>query len=66
MITLKFTSAALLWQFKQIIKTGEVEINLKELNITCRCEEKEISFAIQHYKAVVLLELLELNKNLQE
>jgi hypothetical protein len=54
-ITLKFKSAAQLWQFKQAIASQQVEINLKHCTLTCHCDEKEVALAQEKYGATQMI-----------
>ncbi len=56
-VVLKFTSAALLWAFKQAIGAPEVDINLDQCTITCECSETEITLATTIYRAKIVGEV---------
>lgn len=55
-VTLKFTSANRLWQFKQAIKADQVNIDLKNCTLTCTCSTEDIKLAVEQYGAIVLEE----------
>jgi hypothetical protein len=56
LVTLKFKSANLLWQFKQAIKAGNVNIDLKKCTLTCNCSAEEIKLAMEKYGAIIIEE----------
>ena len=53
-VTLSFPSIHLLWAFVQVANLSFVEINLPRIQLTCQCNEKDVSIAITQFEAIVI------------
>ena len=53
-VTLSFPSIHLLWAFVQVANLSFVEINLPKMQLTCQCNEKDVSMAITQFEAIVV------------
>ena len=53
-VTLSFPSIHHLWAFVQVANLSFVEINLPRIQLTCQCNEKDVSIAITQFEAIVI------------
>jgi hypothetical protein len=51
--TLYFPSLSLLWTFSQTLKVTNLEINTREMSLTCVCSEEDTKKAISDFKATL-------------
>jgi hypothetical protein len=48
-----FPTLNLLWTFSQTLKVTNLEINTREISLTCVCSEEDINRAISDFKATL-------------
>lgn len=53
-VTLQFANVQQLWKFRIEVRANILEINIKNITLSCQCSDEHIQLAVQKYKAVVI------------